>query len=154
MRIHQNFYVVLFRAKIKGNRICEDILTTITNLVRSGRLSITVNFITLRANQDCVVEVDSVDTQFPQCSPAITATVIPEQLSIGQSVGGAVGGILVVLLILIIITAVICIRRKKKPKRYDFACPSKPVYHCTNNPLDLLKPDRLWSPFWSPYFKW
>ena len=110
---------VLFRAKVIGNGTCEEILTAITNWVSSGRATITVNFNTLRASENCVVETDSADAQFPQCSPVATGEPEPAQGDIGLPVGAAAGGILVVLLILTIaiIAAIICFRKKKKSRR-------------------------------------
>ena len=67
LRLSHALHAVLFRAKLTGSGTCEEILTAITNWVSSGRAAITVNFNTLRASQDCIVEIDSVDSQFPQC---------------------------------------------------------------------------------------
>ena len=86
----------------------------------SGRAAITVDFNILRANEDCAVEVESVDAQFPQCS--LVAPVDPQQaqgdigLPVGAGAGGA--GVILVILIVIIIIAVVCCRLKKRTKRY------------------------------------
>ena len=114
---------VLYRARLYGTQPddCLELITAVTNWIQSSRASLQVQNSRLQVVGNCMVEIDSLQSDLDCPLPTTEAEGVKPGASVGSgtvigAAAGVVGAILLVTIIVVII-AVAVIVRKKKQKR-------------------------------------
>ena len=118
---------ILYRAHLYGIRTqpdnCLELLTAVTDWVQSSRASLQVQSSQLLVAGNCMVEIESLQSDLDCPLPTTAAEGVKPGASVGSgtvigAAAGVVGAILLVTVIVIII-AVVIILKKKKQKRCE-----------------------------------
>ena len=114
---------VLYRARIYGTQPdnCLELITAVTNWVQSPRASLQVQNSRLQVTGNCVVEIDSLQSDLDCPLPTTEAEGVKPGASAesGTVIGAAAGvvGTILLLTVIVVIIAVAIIFKKKKQKR-------------------------------------
>ena len=118
---------VLYRARLYGSQPdnCLELITAVTNWVQSTQASLQVQNSHLQVAQNCMVEIDSFQSDLDCPLPTTEAGGVKPGANVGSGtvIGAAAGvvGAIFLITIVVVIIAVAVILKKKKQKRFECA---------------------------------
>lgn len=116
---------VLYRARLYGTwpDNCLELTTALTNWVQSSRATLQVQNSRLLVTGNCMVEIDSLQSDLDCPLPTTEAGGVEPGASVGSGtvIGAAAGvvGAILLLTIIVVIIAIAIILKKKKQKRWE-----------------------------------
>lgn len=116
---------VLYRARLYGTQSdnCLELITALTSWVQSSRATLQVQNSRLRVTENCMVEIDSLQSDLDCPLPTTEAGGVKPGASVGSGtvIGAAAGvvGAILLLTVIVVIIAVAIILKKKKQKRWE-----------------------------------
>ena len=114
---------ILYRAILFGNEpnVCNELVATVTNWIQSPQASLQVQSGSLQVSQNCLVEIDSFESELDCFIPTTEVGGLAGGANTGNLtvIGAAAGvsvGLLLIVLVVIIVAIVIIVKRKKQKR--------------------------------------
>ena len=112
---------ILYRARLYSTQSddCEELSTAVTNWVQSSQVALLVQNSRLRVAQNCMVEIDSFQSDLDCPLPTTEAGGVESRASVGSATiigaaAGVVGGIFLLTVVVVIIAVAVILKKKRK----------------------------------------